>query len=145
LINALESVEDDLTQGKVTSARLDITLARDGIYEAGREDLTSILEMQDLPPMWQIEAAMHEHRAKILGRYLRYGSFQKDGTFREARRDEDYEVVVWRNDNWVASVGTPGWRLPGVGLPHLISFLIGEPPELVARRWAIKLKLIGVS
>ena len=142
-LDQLLSVKDDLSFGRVVAARVGITETISAIENSGRADFEIGLELIDLPPLWKIDAALHRRREKALQHYLPDGRMGEDRIYRESNVEIDREFLVHPNDVWVASTGTPGWRIVGSGLTSLIAYLKGQSIDAVAFEMAKRLNIGG--
>lgn len=140
-LDLLAAAEDDLTHGLTVSARESVSAAISSIEDAGKADLELALSLVDLPPLWQIDAALNQRRTRMFEVYLPNGVLGDDGVFREVDTELDREFVVHPNDVWIASTGTTGQRIGGAGLTSLIDFLTDKGLANIAGSLARKFRI----
>ncbi|MEW9838338.1 hypothetical protein ABUE29_24395 [Mesorhizobium sp. ZMM04-4] len=125
-LDLLDDAENDLMHGRTVAARESVSAAIASIEDAGKSDLELALSLVDLPPIWQIDAALHQRRARMFEVYLPGGVLGDDGVFRDVDTELDREFIVHPNDVWIVSTGTVGQRIGGIGLTSLVDFLTNK-------------------
>ncbi|MBX5220903.1 hypothetical protein HJC04_11380 [Rhizobium sp. NLR8a] len=121
-----------LANGEPIAAAHSIEAAIDGGDDAGRRELEIVDALADKPPVWKLDAALHEKRAPLLEGYAkRYG--WRFGWVRDdfiASDEDGFALHVYRSDAWRCSTGMPDMLVCGVGLVTLLGHLRGEDLDM---------------
>ena len=130
--DAIESAEVDLLHGLTTSARIEMSAAKEAIIEGGRRDIGVLRKLIGKPPVFVIDAKLHEMRETVIPAYLVGAIKGANGVWRSV----DRSTYIYPNDYWLAATDGVGQPEPGVGLTSLIRFLTGESLDVVVAKMA---------
>jgi hypothetical protein len=124
----LDDALDALADGRPILAKHTIESALDTLDEARRRELQTVDALARLPPVFKIDAALHENRVAFLEKYAAINGWRfkwVEGNFL-AKTDDGFALHVYATDAWRCSHGMPGDPLAGVGLTALSAHLLGQ-------------------
>ncbi|WFR96878.1 hypothetical protein [Rhizobium tumorigenes] len=123
LLEALEY----LANGEVIAGKHAVEDAIDCIENGGRDDNAQAAGLAEMPPVYEIDAALHQRRRSFLASHAKRAGWlaQWSGeTFLVA--DDATTITVHPSDVWTSSTGMPDMEVSGIGLTSLHAHLSGR-------------------
>lgn len=142
----LAEARDLLAAGSAVAAAHGLEAAMEEIEDAGRKELAILDALDELPPVWCIDAELYKRRTIVLESIAQKSGWRfrwVGGHFMAADDESGSTLDVGPTDTWRCSSGVPDMLVGGTGLTSLLAHLRGESLEIAAATFSKIIKKGG--